>query len=226
MKRVLWLSAAFLVFVGIFNMLCFLFTEEYTDSFYISIAFGNGSILFYALATLLMHRRKRYAYLDVQNAFIICSYFIICVILNFIFIMAKMQNKLANWVTNTILLGIYLIALFIIFAANATSEKVLETDRREQEAFYDIKEKAELLLNRGNSFSLNKKLEFVYDRVSSCQINRTANVAESDRKICEEIDGILLDLVSEEYVEAEQKIMNVLSLLDDRDRIIKKALRR
>lgn len=226
MKRVLWLSAAFLVFVGIFNILCFLFTEEYTDSFYISIAFGNGSILFYALATLLMHRRKRYAYLDVQNAFIICSYFIICVILNFIFIMAKMQNELANWVTNTILLGIYLIALFIIFAANATSEKVLENDRIEREAFYDIKEKAELLLNKGNSFSLNKKLEFVYDRVSSCQINRAANVAESDRKICEEIDGILLDLVSEEYVEAEQKIKNVLSLLDDRDRIIKKELRR
>lgn len=226
MKRVLWLSAAFLVFVGIFNMLCFLFTEEYTDSFYISIAFGNGSILFYALATLLMHRRKRYAYLDVQNAFIICSYFIICVILNFIFIMARMQNELANWVTNTILLGIYLIVLFIIFAANATSEKVLETDRREREAFYDIKEKAELLLNKGNSFSLNKKLEFVYDRVSSCQINRAANVAEADRKICEEIDGILLDLASEEYVEAEQKIKKVLSLLDDRDRIIKNALRR
>lgn len=226
MKRVVWLSAVFLVFVGIFNMLCFIFTEEYTDSFYISIAFGNGSILFYAFATLLMHRRKRYAYLDVQNAFIVCSYFIICVILNFVFVMAKMQNKLANWVTNTILLGIYLTALFIIFAANATSEQVLERDRKEREAFYDIKEKAELLLNKGNSFSLNKKLEFVYDRVSSCQINRTANVVETDRKICKVIDDIILNLANEEYAEAELKIKTALRLIDDRDRIIKNAMRR
>ncbi len=226
MKRVFWLSAAFLVFIGIFNMLCFLFTEVYTESFYISIAFANGSILFYALATLLMHRRKRHAYLDIQNTFIICSYFIVCVILNFIFIMAEMQNELANWVTNTIILGIYLIVLFIIFAANATSRHVLETDRRERNAFYNIQEKAELLLNKGNSFALNKKLESVYDRVSSCQINRATNVAEVDKKICDGIDGILLALANEEYTEAEQTIKKVIFLLDDRDRVIRNALRR
>ena len=129
MKKYIWLSAQYLVIIGIFNMLCFVFIDDYTTSFYISLGFGNGAILIYAISALLFGKRKKFAYLSVQNALILSSYFVIAVVLNLIFALAKMQNITANWVTNVIILSIYAVIIFVITSANAASIEQVKHDK-------------------------------------------------------------------------------------------------
>lgn len=226
-KYVLWTSAAFLVFAGIFDMLCFWCVPEYTTSFYISISFGNASILVYALSTLLMAKKGKYIYLIFQDGFIIGSYTIICVILNLLFALCRMNNVKANIITNVLILAVYLIFLFIVFANTAAITAQLEYDRKERNAFYELKDKAETLLNRGESFQINKKIESLYDKICSCQINRAVDVSAFDVQILSGLNDLAVSLDENDSQDIiTRKITKIMVLIDDRNRQITNALKR
>lgn len=226
-KTILWTSAAFLVFAGIFDMLCFWCVDEYTTSFYISIAFGNTSILVYALSTLLMAKKGKYIYLSFQDGFIIGSYTIICVILNLLFALCRMNNVKANIITNALILAVYLIFLFIMFANTAAITAQLEHDRKERNAFYELKDRAERLLNRGENFQINKKIESLYDKICSCQINRTVDVSSYDSQILTALSDLDVSLQEGDGQEIiSRKITKIIVLIDDRNRQITNSLKR
>lgn len=226
-KKIIWLSLVFVILAGIFDMLCFWLVTEYTTSFYISIAFGNASILVYALSSLLMAKKGKYAYLSFQDGFIIGSYTVICVILNLCFALCRMNHVQANVITNVLLLAIYAIFLFIVFANTAAITAQLEYDRKERNAYYDLKDKAERLLGKGNSIQLNKRIESMYDKICSCQINRAVDVSGIDAQILSELtdleigleDGATADVVS-------GKISKIMVLIEDRNRKIVNAIKR
>lgn len=226
-KFILWISAAFLLFAGIFDMLCFWCINEYTTSFYISIGFGNASILIYALATLLMARKGKYIYMNLQNGLIIGSYTILCVILNLLFVLCKMNHIKVNIITNSIILALYLILLFVLLA-NQTAIKVqLEEDRRERNAFYELKDKAETLLNRSENLQTNKKIESLYDKICSCQINRVIDVSSYDKQILLGLNDLAISLEVEESQDViMRKITRIMAFIDDRNRQIENALKR
>lgn len=226
-KYVFWTSMAFLVLAGIFDMLCFWCVPEYTTSFYISIAFGNASILVYALSTLLMAKKGKYIYLSFQDGFIIGSYTIICVILNLLFALCRMNNVKANIITNVLILAVYLIFLFIVFANTATITAQLEYDKKERNAFYELKDKAEVLLNRGENFQINKKIESLHDKICSCQINRAVDVSELDIQILSGLNDLAVSLNENDSQEIIlRKITKIMDLIDDRNRQITNALKR
>lgn len=226
-KYLLWTSAAFLVFAGIFDMLCFWCVPEYTTSFYISVAFGNASILVYALSTLLMAKKGKYIYLSFQDGFIIGSYTVICVILNLLFALCRMNSVKANIITNVLILAAYLIFLFIIFANTAAITAQLEYDKKERNAFYELKDKAETLLNRGGSVQLNKKIESLYDKICSCQINRTTDVSAFDVQILSGLNDLAVSLEEGDSQDSiTRKITKIMVLIDDRNRQILNTLKR
>lgn len=226
-KPVVWASAAFLVLIGLFNMLCFVFIDTYSTSFYISIGFGNGAIIAYALSTLLMSKKGRYVYLSVQDGFIIGGYTVVCIILNLIFIFCRMDSIKANIITNVLVLGVYLIVLFVVFANTATITEQLEHDRRERNVFYELKDKAQALLGRGENRQINKKIESLYDKISSGQINGTTMVYDMGSKIWASLNDLaksLSDGDSQEVVIS--KIDELMMLVDNRNRQITNELKR
>ncbi|MCD8372754.1 MAG: hypothetical protein LUD27_05595 [Clostridia bacterium] len=224
-KNIVWTVAAFVVITAVFNMLCFWLVAEYTDSFYVSIAFGNGSLLVLLLSSILMSRKGKYMYLSLQNALFVCGYTTISVILNLIFALAKMNNTRANIITNVILLAIDLVILFSIYASTAAITAQIEQDRKERNAYYDLKDKAELLLNKGNSIAVNKKIESMYDKICSCQINRTVDVSYIDLAISSELDNIS-ELLKIDSNDINEHILKVISLIDERNRLIQNSLKR
>lgn len=226
-KKTIWTSLIFVVIASVFNMLSFWLIDDYTTSFYISIGFANGSILIFALASLLMAQRGRYIYLSIQNSFIIGSYSIIATILNLCFVLFKMNNVKANVIVNVIILAGYLIFLFAIFAANAHTVAQLEHDRKERNAYYDLKDKAESLLNISSDWALNKKIESMYDKICSCQINRSIDVMDIDAEIMSELTEISIELNSLENKETIlRRIIKVNILIDDRNKRIMNYLKR
>lgn len=227
LKNIIWTSAVFLILAGVFDMLCFWCVDEYTTSFCISIAFGNASILVYALSTLLMAKKGKYIYLSFQDGFIIGGYTIISVILNLLFALCRMNNIKANIITNVLILAVYLIFLFIVFANTAAITAQLEYDRKERNAFYELKDRAERLLNKGENFQINKKIESLYDKICSCQINRTVDVSSYDSQILTALSD--LDVSLQEGDEQEiisKKITKIIGLIDDRNRQITNSLKR
>ena len=227
LKKTLWISAAFIIIAGAFDMLCFWLVPEYTTSFYISIAFGNASILVYALSSLLMAKKGKYVYLSFQDGFIIGIYTVICVILNLCFALCRMNHVQANVITNVLLLAIYAVFLFIVFANTATITAQLEHDRLERNAYYDLKDKAERLLGKGTNTQINKRIESLYDKICSCQINRVVDVSSIDSQILSELTELNINL--EEGVNQEiilQKITKAMALIEQRNTQIMNAIKR
>lgn len=226
-KKIIWISLAFLIVGLVFNGLCFWLVNEKTSGFYISIAFGNFGLVMYALSSLLMSKRSKYIYLSVQNAFIIGSYSVLSLILNFCFAMCKMNNDTANIITNGVILAIYLVFLFSIFAANADSISQSEEHRRQVNKHYDIKQYAEQLLNKGHSISINKKLETIYDNVSSMQIYNSDEVGEECSVLVQSIQE-LQEMLSGETEDAfiYKQISKIQGQIDTINGIIKNSLRR
>lgn len=226
-KKTIWTSLIFVVIAGVFNMLSFWLIDDYTTSFYISIGFANGSILIFALASLLMAQRGRYIYLSIQNSFIIGNYSIIATILNLCFVLFKMNNVKANVIVNVIILAGYLIFLFAIFAANAHTVAQLEHDRKERNAYYDLKDKAESLLSISSDWALNKKIESMYDKICSCQINRSIDVMDIDAEIMSELTEISIELNAIENKETIlRRIIKISTLIEDRNKRIMNYLKR
>ncbi len=225
-KRNFWTASILVLLTLLFDVVAFWFIDDYTSSFWTSVVFGNAAILVFAIASFASYKKGKYVYLDYQNDMVIGGYYIICEILNICFILFKMQNTKVNLFVNIILLIIYLIVLFIFLAANAGTTAQLENDKQERNTFYSIKDRAELLLDKGKSREINKKIESLYDRVCSCQINRTVNVSEIEKKIIDGIDGLSEIVSNANYDMIAEKVAVIISLIDDRDRIIRNSLKR
>lgn len=226
-KYILLTSAIFLVFIALFDTLCFWLVKERSASFYISVGFANGSILVYGLSTLLSSFKGRYFYLSVQDGFVIGGYTGVCVVLNFLFIMGRMNSVKTNILINVLLLGVYLIVLLVFLANTTAITAQLEYDRKERNAFYELKDKAETLLNKGQNLQINKKLESLYDKISSCQIDRKVNVSDLDGQILSglnELSVMLAENDSQEVV--TRKIAMIAVIVDDRNRRITNYIKR
>ncbi len=226
-KKILWTSAAFLIIAGVFDMLCFWCVSQYTPSFYISVAFGNVAILVYALASLLMARKGKYIYLSFQDGFIIGGYSVICVILNLCFALGKMNHAKVNIITNVIILAIYMVCLLIVFANTAVITDQLEHDKQDRNAYYLLKDQAERLLGKGQNIQMNQRIESLYDKICSCQINRTVDVSYVDSRIMAALTELELSLEKGNDQETIlSKITKVMVLVAERNRQITNAIKR
>lgn len=226
-KKFIFSCAVFLVIAGVFNMLCFWLVDEYTTSYYISIAFANSSIGVYALSSLLMSKKGKYVYLSFQDAIIIGGYSFVSILLNLLFALFKMNNVKVNIIINVLILSVYLIALFIFFANTAAITVQSEYDRTERNAYYSFKDKAEGLLGKGYSPYINKQLEFMYDKISSCQINRTTDVRDVDDKIMKALAQLQDKLENQAENRVVMETINKVNrAVDERNRRITEALKR
>ena len=92
-KKIVLTSLIFIILTGIFNMLCFVFENDRNENFIISLVFGNFSIVVYAITALLLFKRDRYKYLTLQNGFIVFGYYILCTVMNLLFVVFNLNNK-------------------------------------------------------------------------------------------------------------------------------------
>ena len=221
---------SFVIFVlvaGILDLFCFWAVSEYTKCFLISLAFLNGSILVLGFSSFLMSRKGKYLYVSLLDASIISGYTIVCVILNFFFAIFRLNDVSVNVRVNVILLVVYLIILFIVFANTAAVTEQLEHDKTVRNAYYKFKDKAELLLGRGNNIQINKRLEFLYDKICSCQIDSGVCVQDIDDRILAEIDRLQADLENQvEDAIIISKINVVLRSVEERNQRIVNTLKR
>ncbi len=225
-KSSFWTGAIFVLLTIIFNIISFWFIEDYTSSFWVSVAFGNASIVMFALAIFAINKKGKDVYLDYQNDMVIGGYYILCNILNICFILFRMQNTKVNLFVNILLLAIYLVVLFIFFGANTNTRAQIEYDKQERDAFYLLKEKAELLLDKNPNRQVNKKIEYLYDRICSCQINRAANVEDMDEQILSGLNELSSIVCSEDTDAIVSKISSILDMIEERDKRIKNSLMR
>lgn len=225
-KSSFWTGAIFVLLTIIFNIISFWFIEDYTSSFWVSVAFGNASIVMFALAIFAINKKGKDVYLDYQNDMVIGGYYILCNILNICFILFRMQNTKVNLFVNILLLAIYLVVLFIFFGANTNTRVQIEYDKQKRDAFYLLKEKAELLLDKNPNRQVNKKIEYLYDRICSCQINRAANVEDMDEQILSGLNELSSIVCSEDTDAIVSKISSILDMIEERDKRIKNSLMR
>ncbi len=225
-KSSFWTGAIFVLLTIIFNIISFWFIEDYTSSFWVSVAFGNASIVMFALAIFAINKKGKDVYLDYQNDMVIGGYYILCNILNICFILFRMQNTKVNLFVNILLLAIYLVVLFIFFGANTKTRAQIEYDKQKRDAFYLLKEKAELLLDKNPNRQVNKKIEYLYDRICSCQINRAANVEDMDEQILSGLNELSSIVCSEDTDAIVSKISSILDMIEERDKRIKNSLMR
>ena len=194
---------------------------------FISIGFGNGAIAIFAFSSVLILRKRKYAYLGLQDSFIICNYTIISVLLNFLFVLFRMNNELVNWIVNVILLFIHLILLLFILSSTTEIIEQLENDKVERNAFYNLKDGVEALLNKSSNRNINKLIEKLYDKINSCQINRNIDVSDIDLRIIKNLDDVknFIENNSDEEI-IKKQIVNTMKYVDERNRKIANFIKR
>lgn len=138
-----------------------------------------------------------------------------------------MQNVTANWMTNVLLLSIYLVTLFIILSAKSASIEQINHDRNENIALLNLHDRIKALINKGASRSVNKKIESLYDAISSAQIERTTDVSIIDSQIINMINVLHEAIVNNESDDKiVQIIYDIMELIQNRNIEIEKNLRR
>lgn len=226
-KSTIWLSLIFVIILFVFNLICFWGVSYRSPSFYINIGFANGSIVVFALSFLLIVRKKRYAYIKFQNVFIAGIYFIVSILMNLLFVIFKLNNVKVSIIINVILLALFLILLFYVFSINSETVAQIEYERSQREEFYTLKSKAEMLLGKGKTRAINKKIETLVDRINSCQKHHTIDISNIEQNIIEYLDKIndsLLENASEDVL--DRLIKEALDLIELRDNKIIDELRR
>lgn len=88
--------------------------------------------------------------------------------MNLLFVIFKLNNVKVSIIINVILLALFLILLFYVFSINSETVAQLEYERSQREEFYTLKSKAEMLLGKGKTRAINKKIETLVDRINSC----------------------------------------------------------
>lgn len=213
---------AFIILFGIFNLVCFLSRTDYTNSFYISVAFGNFSLLLCFL-TAIFSFAKRQINLIYSYYLLTSVYEITAVILNLLFILFSLENIRVNIILNAIVAGVFLMLIFWSLAADADTNQKAAEHTQKLNYHYDMCDIVRPLRNRGKSTTLNKKLEALYDAVVSSQINvNNESVYQRDQRIIDSaryIDGLLSENADEEKIIAE--INKTISIIDERNEYVK-----
>lgn len=226
-KSITWTSLVFVLLTLLFNFIAFWFIENKTTSFWISIAFGNLSVLICVFFIILTSKKNKYIYLNFQNGFALFGYYVVSTILNLFFILFRLQNHSVNLLVNLLLLIIFSVILFTFYAANADTVAQLEYDKKERAALYNLQEKAKRLLDKSDSRQLNKKIESMYDKICCCQINRSVDVNDLDSLIDRELDILYEKLsLSETDENISAQIEKIMSLTDTRNNMVIKGLTR
>lgn len=227
LKRIIFISLIFLLIIGLFNLFCFWVVNDYTTCFYISIGFGNGAILIYALSSFLMSRKGRYIYLGYDNFFIIAGYFIVSIILNLCFALFNLNSVIVDVLINVALLVIDLVILLVFALGNASTISQLEKDRKDRNEYFDLKDKAETILNLGDSREMNKKIEALYDKICSCQISKKKDLSELDKRIIDCLDMLYYSLLMHKPDEIiNEQLVEITTLVNQRNKTIVDAIRR
>ncbi len=226
--NIFWSTMILVVLLGIFNMFCFWILDRlHTTCFWISIGVANASIIFFGISAIIGTQKAKYQYFKFHNILILGGYSLLAVILNFLFILFKLINIKVNIIINILVFAPFLIFLCILALANGDTQQMLEKDRKERNAYYDLKDKAEGLLNRSSDWNLNKKIESMYDKICSCQINRGTDVSDIDSEIIHQLNELTLEIDEGAAPEVVQKrISRVMLLVDDRNRKITNTLKR
>ncbi len=218
---------AFLILIAVFNLLCFIVRDDYTTSFYISVGFGNFSLLLCVLTAFVNQFRKE-KLLGHSYYLLTGIYELIATILNILFVWFGLENTTVNIVINVIISAIFLCLIFWSLSADADTAIQTKQHREQLDYHYDLSEQAQKLKNKGNSLKLNKKLEAFSDAVENSQIYKgNADVYNKDDQISSQIKFVLELLASKAD---EGRIINEINLgiemVEQRDAMIQNLLRR
>ena len=213
---------AFAVLFGIFNLVCFLSRTEYTTSFYISVGFGNFSLLLCFL-TAAFSFAKRQINLVYSYYYLTSIYEIIAVVLNLFFIWFELENIRVNIIVNAIIAAVFLMLIFWSLAADADTNQKAKEHTQKLNYHYDMCDAVRPLRDCGNNIKVNKKIEAFYDAVVNSQINTNdGSVYQKDQRIMDTaryIGGLLSENATDEKILAE--LTKAIALVEERNEYIK-----
>ena len=225
--RGLYSYLAFFVLAGLFNLLCFISRDVYTTSFYISVGFGNFSLLL-CLLTAMFSSAKRQIALIYSYYYLTSIYEIIAVALNLIFIWCGLENNRVNIAINSVVACIFIALILWSLAADADTNLQAKKHTASVNYHYDMVEYVLPLRNKGKNIKTNKKLEALYDAVANSQINTdNADVYDRDQRIiskAKEINEMIIDGVSDD--EIIQCVNITIQLVEERNSYVQRTYMR
>lgn len=227
MKK-LYALISFLIMAALFNLLCFMTRDIYTDSFYVSVAFGNGSLLLGLLVETFGSMKKKREFMSYSYYAIITVYQIVAIAANLLFVWFGLESVRANILINCVITGVSLLLVFWLLAGDADSAKQAKEHTKKLNYNYDMRDAVRPLLDRGSSIRANKRLEAFYEAVANSQLNvDREDLYEKDQAILEEarrIDRMLVEGVDEEQL--IRSVNKAISLVDARNEYVKNSYMR
>ena len=227
-KKAIFSFVINLVIIAAFTAVCFLVRNEYTTSFYFSFGISVFAFIMYVFSTYIVPKKKEFVILGYSPIIISSIYFIVTAVLNFFFMLFKMENLIVNLVFNIIITTVYLVLFLFNLLGNEKIKEDVIAHKTELSAYYNIKDSIMKLQNKGGNLQLNKKLESLCDSVTSAQIYRNnAIIAFIDEQISN--NATLLEGLLNDPTVSEDKIIELINttkrLIVERNTAIQRSIR-
>jgi hypothetical protein len=221
--NVLWIILS-RIFLILFNVSFFLIGGiRHNASVWISYGFIHLAYIMLLLTPRFICGGKSSAVFGFSLYSISATYFLIELVTGLIFIFASPEGYIAAFLLQFILAGLYGIVLISFYIANSRTSEAEEERQYQIQFIKEASARLKGLLEKIKDKDAKKKVERVYDAVSSSPVKSHPDLEQIENLILRSINS-LEDAVSEENNETIISLSDtLLSAVNERNMRLKKA---
>lgn len=210
-----------LVFLGVFNIIVFSTTTEFTTAFWVSYFFIHFSYLMLIISCLTLVKVNSRVVFGYPLIYLSYIYFIVTLIIGSIFMTLKNLSFNSAFVPQIIITGFYIFAYISNLIANEVS--ISDEEARNGNVLYikSISSELNMLVSQVSDTLLKKKIENLYDAVRSSQAKSHASVTGVENKIVIKVEELKCQINNKNFTKANIIINDINYLLSERNNRIK-----
>lgn len=211
-----------LIFLIIFNAVFFIAGGvEHPASVWISYAFIHFSYLMLVITPFLVRKGSSAAIFGFSLYSISSVYFFVELVTGVIFILISSESYKAALLVQLVIAGLYTVCLISNMIANEHTADSQEKRQHQIDYIKQASSEMSALLNTVNERTMKKRLEKVYDALSTSPVKTHPNVMQLESQILSGIRDLCMSCQSNEGEIALSQVDALLKLIEERNRQLK-----
>ena len=223
-KNVLWtiLNSIFLI---VFNALFFTLSDntEHNASVWISYGFIHFAYLMLLITPKLIRKGGKSTAVFGFSLYAISSvYFLIQFVTGLAFILVAPESFKAALIIQLCLAGLYCIMLISHMLSNEYTAEAEEKRQSQIEYIKDVSAQLKSLLEKISDKETKKKVERVYDAIYSSPVKSHPSLAQMEKNIIQSVNDLEHEVTTGHKEKTISLANSILSLINERNQLLKK----
>lgn len=214
----LWLAGAIIFLAAIYSAVLFLLKKTFDFSSWVLYTFTMIAFILLALQVVASSKNSENVAMDASLGLLTVVYFLIQVVLGGIVCMffTDLPNT-SVLVSEIILLGIYLVAAFVMYGAQSHSSAQSANDRRSVNKIRLLENDIQCMAEQAADADVKKALENLAEEIRYSDVANLPGLADVEARIAQNV-AVLQEELTDEAANVAERIETIQRLLRERNR--------